>query len=40
MAGTILGFVLERLYQIGGEENLNLIEQAITKLLDQMPNEA
>ena len=34
MSATILGFVLQRLYMIGGEENFALIEQAITKLLD------
>jgi hypothetical protein len=34
MASTILGFLLQRLYMIGGEENLKLVEQAVTNLLD------
>jgi hypothetical protein len=40
MASTILGFLLQRLHMIGGEENINMIETAVTYLLDQMPNEA
>ena len=39
MASRILCFVLNRLLMIGGEENTASIDEAITRILDLMPNE-
>jgi len=39
MASRVLVFVLNRLLVIGGEENAILIDDAITRTLDLMPNE-
>lgn len=39
MASMIFVFVLNRLLHIGGTENLQAVDQAITALLDLMPNE-
>ena len=39
MASTILSFLLNRVVSSGGEENTKLAAEAITKVLDQMPDE-
>jgi len=39
MASTILSFLLNRVVSSGGEENTKLATEAITKVLDQMPDE-
>jgi hypothetical protein len=39
MASKTLCFALNRLMQIGGEDNMKLIDETITSILDLMPNE-
>jgi hypothetical protein len=39
MASLTLCFILNRLVQIGGEENLKSVDEIVTKVLDLMPNE-
>ena len=39
MASQIMLFVLGRLLEIGGDENLELIDKAVTEILNLMDNE-